>query len=113
MTVREILPALKASLLFEADLNRPVRTVVACDLMSDVLVVDDDDILLLTSLASDQAVRTAQVVGAVAVVVVNGKPLPSSMADVARSLHVTLATSTMTKYEACVAVHAALHHTQP
>lgn len=108
MTVRELLPALHAELLFEADLSRPVHTVVACDLMSDVLVIDDEDILLLTSLASDQALRTAQVVGAAAVVVVNGKPLPSSMVDVARTLHVTLATTTLRKYDACVAVHAAL-----
>lgn len=113
MTVRDLLPVLQATLVHEADLGRSVRTVVACDLMSDVLVVDDEDILLLTSLASDQAVRTAQVVGAAAVVVVNGKPLPSSMAEVARSLHVTLATTTLRKYDACVAVHDALTRQAP
>ena len=108
MTVRELLPVLAAELLATADLDRPVRTVVACDLMSDVLLTDDDDVLLLTSLASDQAVRTAQVIGAAAVVVVNGKPLPSSMAEVARSLNVTLATSALSKFDACVALHEAM-----
>jgi len=108
MTVRDLLPALSAEVLYAGDLTRPASNIVACDLMSDVLVVDADDILLLTSLASDQAVRTAQIVGASAVVIVNGKPLPSSIAEVARSLHVTLATSPLSKYEACVAVHEAL-----
>lgn len=108
MTVRDLLPVLDAEILSAADLNRPVRAIVACDLMSDVLLTDEDDVLLLTSLASDQAVRTAQVIGAAAVVVVNGKPLPSSMAEVARSLNVTLATSKRSKFDACVALHAAM-----
>jgi len=108
MTVREILPLLSAELIYGAELDRPVRSVVACDLMSDVLVVDDEDILLLTSLASDQALRTAQVVGAVAVIIVNDKPLPDSMAEVAQSLHITLAVSPLRKFDACVAAHAAM-----
>jgi hypothetical protein len=85
-----------------------VRHVMASDLMSDVLLVDEENMLLLTSLASDQVLRTAQIVGAVGVIVVNGKALPSSMASVARDLHMALATVPLTKYEACLAVHRAL-----
>lgn len=107
MTVSNLLSALDATTLHAADLSREVRAIVACDLMSDVLLTDDEDALLLTSLASDQAVRTAQVVGAAAVVVVNGKPLPSSMAEVAKSLNVTLAATDLSKYQACVNLHEA------
>ena len=107
MTVKDIVAALDAKVLVDADIERIVRGVVACDLMSDVLVVDEDDLLLLTSLASDQAIRTAQVIGAAAVVVVNNKPLPDSMEKVAQSLGITLATTSLTKYEACVAVDKA------
>ena len=88
--------------------DRHIRKVVASDLMSDVLVVDDEDMLLLTSLASDQVLRTAQVVGAVGVVVVNGKPLPSSMVSVANSLGVSLLTARLSKYDACIALHELL-----
>ncbi len=108
MTVRDLLPLLSAELIYGAELDHPIHSVVACDLMSDVLVVDDEDIVLLTSLASDQALRTAQVVGAVAVVIVNDKPLPDSMAEVAESLHITLAVSPLRKFDACVAAHAGL-----
>ena len=87
--------------------GRPVRHVVASDLMSDVLLVDEEDMLLLTSLASDQVLRTAQIVGAVGVVVVNGKPLPSTMCGVARELGVSLLTARASKYDCCVRVHAA------
>jgi hypothetical protein len=91
-----------------AGADLPVRHVMASDLMSDVLLVDEEQMLLLTSLASDQVLRTAQIVGAVGVVVVNGKSLPSSMAGVARDLGMALATVRLTKYEACLAVHRAL-----
>ena len=62
--------------------DREVRHVVASDLMSDVLIVDEDDMLLITSLASDQVLRTAQIVGATGVVIMNGKPLSSPMAGI-------------------------------
>ena len=85
--------------------DRHIRKIVASDLMSDVLVVDEDDLLLLTSLVSDQVLRTAQVVGAVGVVVVNGKVLPDSMLEVARALGVSLLSTPLSKYDACVALH--------
>ena len=39
-----------------------IQHVMACSLMSDVLVTEEDDILLVTSLASDQTARTADMV---------------------------------------------------
>ncbi len=113
ITVRSILPALQATLLVEEHVDRPFGRVVANDLMSDVLMVDDEDILLITSLASDQAVRTAQVIGAVAVVLVNGKEPPPSMVALARSLPMTLASSPLTKYEACIAVYRCCEAASP
>ncbi len=110
MTMIEVADVLKAEVLVKGEgFHKTVKHVVASDLMSDVLLVDEDEMLLLTSLASDQVLRTAQIVGAVGVVVVNGKPLPSSMVNVANDLRMTLATSRFSKYEACIAVHAALN----
>ncbi len=109
MTILEAAKVLNAEIVVEGeaattDFNR----VVASDLMSDVLLVDEEDILLLTSLASDQVVRAAQIIGAVGVIVVNGKSLPSSIAAIARDLGITLGRCALAKYEACVAVHTAL-----
>ncbi len=108
MTLRSILPALQAEVSAEEDLDRTFGTIIASDLMSDVLMVDDEDALLVTSLASDQAVRTAQVIGAAGVVLVNGKEPPPSMVKLSRSLPLNLLTSPLTKYQACVALHQ--HH---
>lgn len=109
MTILEVSEVLKADVLVKGEgCQKAIRHVVASDLMSDVLLVDEEDMLLLTSLASDQVLRTAQIVGAVGVIVVNGKPLPSSMVNVANDLRMTLATCKLPKYEACVAVSDAL-----
>lgn len=109
MTIDDVARVLDGKVLVkEEGLDRKVGFVVASDLMSDVLLVDADDILLLTSLASDQALRTAQIVGAMGVVVHNDKPLPSSMLDVARRLGVSLVTSPHQKYASCIKIHDAL-----
>lgn len=109
MTIDEVAEVLDGKILFrENNKNREVGFVVASDLMSDVLLVDQNDILLLTSLASDQSLRTAQIVGAMGVVVHNDKPLPASMQDVSRRLGISLVSSPLGKYDSCVRIHKAL-----
>ena len=109
MTINDVANVLNGKILFkEEGRDRHVGAVVASDLMSDVLLVDADDMLLLTSLASDQALRTAQIVGAMGVVVHNDKPLPATMQDVARRLGISLVTAPFAKYESCVRIHAAI-----
>ena len=108
MTISDIVTTLKGTLVAGGQSDRKVGAVVANDLMSDVLLNDSEDILLLTSLASDQAIRTANIVGAMCVVVHNDKPLPQTMCQVADSLGIPLVSSPLSKYESCVAVWKAL-----
>lgn len=106
MNVEDAISVLNAECIVRGEgVLKEVTHVVASDLMSDVLLVDEDDMLLLTSLASDQVIRTAQIVGAVAVIIVNGKALPSSMKQVATDLGMTLALSKHSKFDACIAIH--------
>ena len=85
-----------------------VLNVISSDLMSDVLMVDLDHPLLLTSLVSDQSLRTAHVVGAAGVLIANGKTPPSEMVDLARQLGVPLARTPLAKFDAAVALGKAL-----
>ena len=85
-----------------------VANVISSDLMSDVLMMDAEQPLLLSSLVSDQSLRTANVVGAVALVVANGKTPPPNMVELARELGITLARTEMAKFEASVALGKAL-----
>ena len=85
-----------------------VLHVAAADLMSDVLMMDLDRPLLLTSLVTDQALRTAHVVGAAGVLVANGKTPPPEMVELARKLGLPLARTALPKFDAAVALGRAL-----
>jgi len=105
MNIDEIIRTLDGTLVAGGHSDRKVGSVVANDLMSDVLLNDGEDMLLLTSLASDQAVRTANIVGAMCVVVHNAKPLPQTMCQVADALGIPLVSSPLSKYDSCVRIH--------
>lgn len=107
MKISDVIRVLDGKLVAGKDDGRTIGGVVANDLMSDVLLSDVDDLLLLTSLASEQAVRTANIVGAAAVVVHNAKPLPAAMCQVAETLGIPLISSPLAKYDACVRVYLA------
>jgi len=107
MNLDDIVKTLDGTLVAGGESDRTVGTVVANDLMSDVLLFDADDMLLLTSLASDQAIRTAHIVGAMGVVVHNAKPLSETMLKVAGELGIPLVSSPLAKYDACVRLHDA------
>lgn len=109
MTIDDVAKTLNGKVLFkdEGDM-RHVGRVVASDLMSDVLLVDSDDILLLTSLASDQVLRTAHIIGAMGVIVHNNKPLAATMTNLAERLGIALVTAPDAKYESCIKLYEAL-----
>ena len=74
--------------------------VVTCDLMSDVLVTDNDEVLLVTSLPSDQVARTADMVGACGVVLVNGKTPQPALVELSTELNLALICSPLPTFEA-------------
>ncbi|MCC7300602.1 MAG: hypothetical protein IT583_05940, partial [Verrucomicrobia bacterium] len=59
--------------------ERTVGGVFVSDLISDILVSEGEHTLLVTSLLSDQVLRTADVIGAVAVVLVNRRHIPAAL----------------------------------
>ena len=110
MKLKNLLDAVQAKVLWidPAHEAAEVVHVISSDLMSDVLMVDLDHPLLLTSLVSDQSLRTANVVGAAAVLVANGKTPPADMVDLARQLGIPLARTPLAKFDAAVALGKAL-----
>ena len=110
MKLKNLLDAVQAKVLWidPAHESAEVVHVISSDLMSDVLMVDLDHPLLLTSLVSDQSLRTANVVGAAAVLVANGKTPPSDMVDLARQLGIPLARTSLAKFDAALALGKAL-----
>jgi len=103
MRVCDLVTPLKAEVVVTGSSfeDGEITGVVVSDLMSDVLVVEEDDFLLVSSLASEQLIRTADIVGAIAVVLVNGKAPPQSMSTLAASLDQTLLGTAYSSFHTC------------
>ncbi|MBT8042911.1 MAG: hypothetical protein KJN98_07050 [Pontiella sp.] len=79
-----------------------IETVFASDLMSDVLMSDRDDMLLITSLSTEQSIRSAGIVGSEALVIANNKTVTEGMLELAKEQGIALFCTRFPKYEACV-----------
>ncbi|MDR1211620.1 MAG: hypothetical protein LBK40_05245 [Spirochaetaceae bacterium] len=81
-----------------------LQNVVAGDLMSDVLVVEYENLLMVTSLNSEQILRTADMVGARGVLLVNDKAPFAAVKTLAREQDITFLSTPLSLFEACVAL---------
>lgn len=79
-----------------------IGSVFASDLISDILIADGEQILLVTSLLSDQVLRTAEVIGAAAVIMVHRKHIPASLGKAAAQQGLPLFHTPLPKFEACI-----------
>jgi hypothetical protein len=82
--------------------DRDINRVFASDLISDILIAEGENILLITSLLSDQVLRSADMIGAVAVVFVNRRNIPAALGKAAAKQGVPLFHTSLPKFEACV-----------
>ncbi|HCM26423.1 MAG: hypothetical protein A2Z99_16095 [Treponema sp. GWB1_62_6] len=106
MTFVDIIERLPAHIVHRSSdfPGAPLRHVIASDLMSDVLVCDYEDAVMVTSLASEQSVRTADIVGARGIILVNDKtPLPA-MKALAVQQDLTMLSTPLTMFETCVSL---------
>ena len=103
ITLEHIIDVLDCTVVHEGDnLNTSIYTVTAGDLMSEVLVVDEENMVIVTSLNTDQVIRTADIVAAAGVVLVNGKTPQKGMVTLAESTGITLLSTPLNLFDACV-----------
>lgn len=72
-----------------------------CDLMSDVLSAFAEDSVFLTGLVTLQAVRTASISGAGAIVFVRNKKPPKDIVDLAKQEDIPLLVTPLSMFVAC------------
>ena len=82
--------------------DREIRSIFVSDLISDILIADGENILLITSLLSDQVLRTADVIGAAAVVLVNRNQIPAMLGKAAAKQGLPLFHTPLPKFESCI-----------
>ncbi|MGI5838147.1 MAG: hypothetical protein ACOX8W_00610 [bacterium] len=85
----------------EERLERPVATVCASDMMSDVLTVAKEHAILLTSLANQYVIRTAEITDLDAIVFVCGKRPDAAATALARRVGMPLMATGKTMFESC------------
>lgn len=89
----------------EDSLHSEITAIVAADLMSDVLVSVDAPCVLVTSLASEQVIRTCDISGIQTILLVNDKLPSPAMKALAEEIGITLLATPLPMYEACVNIH--------
>ncbi|MGC9467181.1 MAG: DRTGG domain-containing protein [Anaerolineae bacterium] len=99
MTLEEILNATEAEMLVEPPFNIDLEFACASDLMSDVLLFTKPSMLLVTGLTNPQAIRTADMAEAPAVVFVRGKYPPEETLELASEMGIGVLLSPYTMFE--------------
>jgi len=103
--IKSIKDVLEASVIVGAEsLDTPVEHVYASDLMSDVLAFGRPNSILLTGLATQQAVISAHIAEFKGVVFVRGKRAKDDSPQFARDNHMVLLSTSYDMYDACVRV---------
>lgn len=100
LTLEEVRELLGATVLCAGDLSTKVDSVVAADLMSDVLTTGGPGMLLLTGLASVQAIRTAAIADLVGIVFVGGKRPGDEVVSLAREEGIPVLSTPMSMFQA-------------
>lgn len=104
MTLGECARRLEAEWLVPGDEQTEFHDVVVSDLMSDVLVTDHDDFILVTSLVSEQVVRTADIVDARAIVLANAKRPQPALVALAKNQSIAVLSSPFSTFDVCRAL---------
>ena len=85
-----------------------IKTLLTSDLMSDVLTTTEENFVMITSLNSKQVVHTADIVGALGILLVNGKSLPGDMKNLAEEKRLTLLSSPWNSFQVSMAIGSVL-----
>ncbi len=86
--------------------------IIAGDLMADLLVTQKQDCLLITGLATEQSIRTADMLGCVGVLLVNEKLPTLEMKKLAEETNMPLLATALPLYETCVEVNKLMQLSQ-
>ncbi|NBC30932.1 MAG: hypothetical protein GVY29_13185 [Spirochaetes bacterium] len=100
MTVHKVSELVNGRIVVNHDESRQVSFAFASDLMSDVLTLMEDDVMLITGLATVQALRTALMSDIDTVLIVRGKKITAEMIDIARSHELSLIQSAYSMFRA-------------
>jgi len=102
MTLKQIKDILNAEEIFNWDLpDYEINKACGCDLMSDVLSLNEISALLLTGLINPQVIRTAEMADILAVCFIRGKKPQEETVKLAEEKKISLLCTRYSMFEAC------------
>lgn len=104
MLLEQIAKSLNCEIIHKSKLfsTMEIINVTAGDMMSEVLVSDEENRILITALTTDQVIRTADIVEAVGIILINRKQPQNSMRNLAAESDITLLSTSLSMFEACI-----------
>ncbi len=107
MTLKQIKDILNAEEIFNWDLSDyEINKVCGCDLMSDVLSLNEISALLLTGLINPQVIRTVEMADIPAVCFIRGKRPREETVKLAEEKKIPLLCTRYPMFEACGRLYA-------
>ncbi len=89
MNLLEIAKVTNCEIIFQEGTHIP-HYAFSSDLMSDVLRVDEEDMILITGLSNLQVIRTAEVMDIPLIIIARGKEISEDMILLAKEKGITL-----------------------
>lgn len=100
MIVKELANYIDGTVL-TGDVEHRVKAAFASDLMSDVLTMDEEDLVLLTGLCTQQVIRTAEMSDIKTVVFARGKTVTQDIIKLAKDHDITVISSEYSIFKLC------------
>ncbi|MGL1892537.1 MAG: hypothetical protein OCD02_12985 [Spirochaetaceae bacterium] len=100
MIVNELAEYIKAKVI-TGDGDHKVKSAFASDLMSDVLTMDEEDLVLITGLCTQQVIRTAEMSDIETIIFARGKTVTKDIIVLAKEHDITLITSELSVFKLC------------
>jgi predicted transcriptional regulator len=107
MTVAQVAKILDAKIVAGGDLpDNVVNSACGSDLMSDVLAFVKDQPVLITGLTNAQAVRTAEMMDIICIVIVRGKVADEGLISLAQERGIVVLQTQHSMFTACGLLYA-------
>ncbi|MCH3918589.1 MAG: DRTGG domain-containing protein [Spirochaetia bacterium] len=101
MKLKDVVRIVNGQLLCHEDhLEKEVKHGFSSDLMSDVLTILEDDVLLITGLATNQVIRTAEMSDISNILIVRDKTPSKAMIEMAQELDIAIIATKYSSYRA-------------
>jgi shikimate 5-dehydrogenase len=104
MKFSDIVNSLSATVLHKGSRfsSDDIRNIIAADLMSEALLEDTRDNILVTALNNEQTARTADIIDSLGIVLINSRQPDHEMWNLIKEMDIVCLSTSMGMYDSCI-----------